>query len=109
MVIWGCPTQSILNSNISWKNWKGRNYLSYPFFHSATSVYVCAHAFWPFRCVQILSNLPEDYAEYFHQHYKVVEKEFEAALNTIRAANNQKLYRYLAKTLSGAKNIYASA
>jgi hypothetical protein len=66
-------------------------------------------AFWPFRCVQILSNLPEDYAEYFHQHYKVVEKEFEAALNTIRAANNQKLYRYLSKTLTATRDIYQSA
>jgi hypothetical protein len=65
--------------------------------------------FWPFRCVQILSNLPEDYAEYFHQHYKVVEKEFEAALNTIRAANNQKLYRYLSKTLTATRDIYQSA
>jgi hypothetical protein len=59
--------------------------------------------FWPFRCVQILSNLPIDYASYFKQHYQVVEPELEAAISVIRAANNQKLYRYLDKTLKGAR------
>jgi hypothetical protein len=61
--------------------------------------------FWPFRCVQILSNLPVDYASYFKQHYQVLEPELEAALAAIRAANNQKLYRYLAKTLKGARTM----
>jgi hypothetical protein len=61
--------------------------------------------FWPFRCVQILSNLPIDYASYFKQHYQVVEPELEAALSVIRAANNQKLYRYLDKTLKGARTM----
>ena len=61
--------------------------------------------FWPFRCVQILSNLPIDYASYFKQHYQVVEPELEAALSVIRAANNQKLYRYLDKTLKGARDM----
>ena len=65
--------------------------------------------FWPFRCVQILGNLPEDYSSYFHKHYQVVKEEFEAALNVIRNANNQKLYRYLAKTLDSAKNLYSIA
>lgn len=62
--------------------------------------------FWPFRAVQILSNLPVDYAAYFQKNYKVVEKEFEVALNAIRSAPNQKLYKYLKKTLSGAREIY---
>jgi hypothetical protein len=65
--------------------------------------------FWPFKCVQLLGNLPEDYAEHFHKHYKVVEKEFDAALTAIRSATNQKLYKYLAKTLSGATEIYSKA
>ena len=29
--------------NISWKNWKGKNYLLYPFFPPATSFFVCVH------------------------------------------------------------------
>ena len=61
--------------------------------------------FWSFRCVQILSNLPVDYASYFKKHYQVVEPELEAALAVIRAANNQKLYRYLDKTLKGARDM----
>lgn len=61
--------------------------------------------FWSFRCVQILSNLPVDYASYFKKHYRVLEPELEAALAAIRAANNQKLYRYLAKTLKGAQDM----
>lgn len=65
--------------------------------------------FWPFRCVQILGNLPENYASYFKKHYQVVEPELEAAIAAIRSANNQKLYRYLAKTLDGAKNMYSPA
>jgi hypothetical protein len=61
--------------------------------------------FWSFRCVQILSNLPVDYASYFKKHYQVLEPELDAALAAIRAANNQKLYRYLAKTLKGARDL----
>jgi hypothetical protein len=61
--------------------------------------------FWSFRCVQILSNLPVDYASYFKKHYNVLEPELEAALSVIRAANNQKLYRYLDKTLKGARDL----
>jgi hypothetical protein len=63
--------------------------------------------FWPFRCVQILSNLPEDYAEYFCSHYKIVEKELMAALDSIKRANNQKLYKYLDNTLSGARQMFS--
>ena len=66
----------------------------------------CTSEFWPFRCVQILSNLPENYATYFHKHYSVSKNEFDAALTAIRTANNQKLYRYLSKTLDGAKSLY---
>lgn len=65
--------------------------------------------FWPFRCVQILSTLPENYADYFKKHYQVIEPELEAAITAIRNANNQKLYRYLAKCLDGAKKIYSPA
>ena len=61
--------------------------------------------FWSFRCVQILSNLPVDYASYFKKHYRVLEPELNAAIAAIRAANNQKLYRYLAKTLKGAQDL----
>ena len=61
--------------------------------------------FWSFRCVQILSNLPNGYASYFKRHYNVIEADLEAAISAIKSANNQKLYRYLAKALSGAKEL----
>ena len=62
--------------------------------------------FWPFKCVQILSTLPEEYSTYFLEKYHVLESELEAALTAIRAANNQKLYRYLTKCLEGARKEY---
>lgn len=61
--------------------------------------------FWPFKCVQALGQLPTDYAKYFITNYRVVEKELEAALNVIKKANNQKLYRFLEKTLSSTKQL----
>lgn len=65
--------------------------------------------FWPYKCVQILSNLPEDYEDYFHQHYHIVEPELKAALAAIKRANNQKLYRFLEKTLNNTREIYVAA
>ena len=63
--------------------------------------------FWPFRCVQFLSNLPEDYARYFCKTYKIIENELIPALDVIRKANNQKLYKYLERTLTDAKTVFA--
>jgi hypothetical protein len=61
--------------------------------------------FWSFRCVQLLSNLPNGYASYFKRHYNVIEADLEAAISAIKSANNQKLYRYLAKALTNAKTL----
>jgi len=59
--------------------------------------------FWAFKCVQILSNLPEDYSEYFMRHYKIDSEKLAASLASIRSANNQKLYKFLARTLQDAR------
>lgn len=59
--------------------------------------------FWPFKCVQILSQLPEGYAKYFGENYNFNPVEFDKALAAVRAANNQKLYRMLRGTLAEAK------
>ena len=59
--------------------------------------------FWKFRCVQILSKLPSGYADYFSSTYNVNAFEFSKALEAVRAANNQKLYRYLSSALADAK------
>jgi hypothetical protein len=60
--------------------------------------------FWPFRCVQILASLPDDYGKYFETNYRVSSVELDAALTAVRTANNQKLYRFLRKTLATAKD-----
>lgn len=61
--------------------------------------------FWPFRAVQLLSKLPTSYTDYFGNTYNVNPVEFDKALATVRAATNQKLYRYLSKTLEDAKTV----
>lgn len=65
--------------------------------------------FWPFRCVQILSNLPDDYANYFCSHYSVIEQELNVALDSIKKANNQKLYKFLDRTLSDTRQMISFA
>lgn len=62
--------------------------------------------FWPYRCVQLLGQLPANYAEYFTKHYSVSPKEFAIALEAVHNANNQKLYRYVERTLSSAKEVF---
>jgi hypothetical protein len=63
--------------------------------------------FWPFRCVQLLNSLPTTYSDYFGNTYRVNPVEFDKALETVRAANNQKLYRYISKTLADAKATFS--
>jgi hypothetical protein len=80
---------------------KGKDFEGNPTKHTQTS-----REFWAFKCIRLLGNLPEDYLTYFQQHYHVLQPELEAALSAIKAANNQKLYRYLEKTLKGARELY---
>ena len=61
--------------------------------------------FWKFKAVQILSNLPEDYQQYFLENYVVKTAALDAALDVLKRANNSKLYRELDKSLSAAKTI----
>ena len=61
------------------------------------------HEFWKFKAVQILSNLPEDYQQYFLDNYIVKHAALEAALDILKKANNQKLYRELERSLQFAK------
>lgn len=62
-------------------------------------------SFWPFKCIQILSSLPENFADTFAQRYDVDVDVLNAAVNKIRKSSNQKLYRYLDKTLEQAKQM----
>ena len=56
--------------------------------------------FWPYRLIQIVSKLPDSYKSYFLARYDISEEKLSSILDIIDRANNQKLYRYLDKTLA---------
>ena len=56
--------------------------------------------FWPYRLVQIVSKLPESYKREFLARYTISEEKLDAVLQVVDKANNQKLYRYLDKTMA---------
>lgn len=61
--------------------------------------------FWPYKLVQYVSQLPEDYDKYFLHKYKVAANKLNVALEAIRKANNQKIYRMLDATLADARAV----
>ena len=63
--------------------------------------------FWPYRLIQIVSKLPATYKNYFMSRYNITEEKLTAILDVIDRANNQKLYRYLDKTLAELRVSYA--
>lgn len=62
--------------------------------------------FWPYRLIQIVSKLPDNYKSYFMERYSISEEKLSAILDIIDRANNQKLYRYLDKTLAELRVSY---
>lgn len=62
--------------------------------------------FWPFKLVQIITKLPKSYKKSFMKRYSISEEKLTAVLDTIHKANNQKIYRYLYKTLDELKASY---
>jgi uncharacterized protein YktA (UPF0223 family) len=62
--------------------------------------------FWPYKLVQIVSKLPATYKNSFMNRYRVSEKKLSAILDVIHGSTNQKLYRYLDKTLSELRTSY---
>lgn len=62
--------------------------------------------FWPYRLIQIVSKLPDSYKSYFMARYNISEEKLSAILDVIDRANNQKLYRYLDKTLAELRVSY---
>ena len=63
--------------------------------------------FWPYKLVQIVSKLPEEYKTEFMRKYNVAEDKLNVVLDTLGKVNNQKIYRYLEKTLGELKTSYA--
>jgi hypothetical protein len=62
--------------------------------------------FWPYRLIQIVSKLPATYKSYFMERYTISEDKLTSILDVIDRANNQKLYRYLDKTLAELRVSY---
>ena len=62
------------------------------------------HEFWKFKAVQILSNLSDDYQRYFSDNYLVKTPALDAALNVLKKANNQKIYKEINSALSYARS-----
>lgn len=63
--------------------------------------------FWPYKLIQIVSKLPATYKASFMKRYNISEEKLTAVLDVIDRANNQKLYKYLDKTLAELRVSYA--
>lgn len=61
--------------------------------------------FWPYKVVQNVSKLPADYAVHFTKRYNIAANKLSVALEAIRKASNQKLYKYLDKTLADVRAV----
>jgi hypothetical protein len=62
--------------------------------------------FWPYKLIQIVSKLPNTYKKYFMTRYEISEDKLNSILDVIDRANNQKLYRYLDRTLAELRTSY---
>lgn len=63
--------------------------------------------FWPYKLVQIVSKLPATYKDSFMTRYHISEEKLTTVLDVIDKANNQKLYKYLYRTLDELRVSYA--
>lgn len=66
---------------------------------------VVSHEFWPYRLVQLLGALPEDYADYFSNKYDIKAEELDAALERVRRSSNPKLYKFVDHTLDDLRDM----
>ena len=60
--------------------------------------------FWKFKAVQIIANLSDDYQQYFIDNYLVNTPALDAALNVLKKANNQKIYKEINSALKYARS-----
>lgn len=64
--------------------------------------------FWPYLLVRNINDISESYVQYFVQRYSVPVESFTHAFNKLRAANNQKIYRWLSRTKESLASVLAS-
>lgn len=63
--------------------------------------------FWPYRLVQIVSKLTDEYKQEFLGRYKVSEEKLDAVLAYVDKSTNQRLYTLLGRTLDELRASYA--
>ena len=63
--------------------------------------------FWPYKLVQLVSKLPDSYKSTFMKKYSISEEKLTTVLDALGKVNNQKIYRYLDKTLEELRVSYA--
>ena len=63
--------------------------------------------FWPYRLIQIVSKLPATYKDDFLKRYNISEEKLTAVLEAVDKSNNQRLYRFLDKTLTELRATYS--
>lgn len=64
--------------------------------------------FWPYRLVQIVSKLTDEYKQEFMRKYKISEEKLDAVLTYVDKATNQRLYKLLGRTLDELRVTYAA-
>ena len=64
--------------------------------------------FWPYRLIQIVSKLPEDYKQDFLHKYRISEDKLDAVLAYVDKSTNQRLYTLLGRTLDELRASYAA-
>lgn len=64
--------------------------------------------FWPYRLIQIVSKLPEEYKHDFMHKYKISEEKLDAVLAYVDKSNNQRLYKLLRNCLAELRTSYAA-
>lgn len=64
--------------------------------------------FWPYRLIQIVSKLPEDYKTEFLSKYKISEEKLDAVLAYVDRSTNQRLYTLLGRCLTELRASYAA-
>jgi hypothetical protein len=64
--------------------------------------------FHPYRLVQIVSKLPEEYKYEFMHKYKISEEKLDAVLAYVDKSNNQRLYKLLRNCLAELRTSYAA-
>ncbi len=62
--------------------------------------------FWPYKLVQIVSQLPSTYKRSFMTRYRISEEKLSTVLDALDKVNNQKLYKYLKLTLDELRVSY---